>query len=83
MDLCTIVQETCSAELSAVGSSDLEPKTGGQKQRLAQKEGRKEKEEEEKKGKEEQEELLKNKLFYLQRCANNPSLEDYYIRTRD
>jgi hypothetical protein len=28
-------------------------------------------------------ELLNNKLFHLQRCANNPSLEDYYSANRD
>jgi hypothetical protein len=28
-------------------------------------------------------ELLNNKLFHLQRCANNPSLEDYYSANMD
>ena len=35
------------------------------------------------KEREEEDELVRNKLFNLQRCANNPTLEDYYPRTRD
>ena len=82
------VQEEPGVHLSQVENSDPDPE-GMRKLLVSEREIEEERmvrereEERMRKEREEEDELVRNKLFNLQRCANNPTLEDYYPRTRD